>query len=106
MTVCRCELITDEDVKAAIDQWDARTLNEVKLLTRAGKGACQGRCCFSVLRSLVAYYLRVDPTTLQLPRARLPVRPVPIVLFRRPEEAPDPDGHVLNVLTLRDPARE
>jgi len=81
VTVCRCELVTDEDVARAIDDWDARTLNEVKLITRAGKGACQGRCCFSLLRAFVARRLEIEPATLQAPRLRLPVRPVPMALL-------------------------
>jgi hypothetical protein len=42
--VCRCEEVSLADVQAALDQ-GARDLQTVKLLTRLGMGACQGRNC-------------------------------------------------------------
>lgn len=41
---CRCEEVQFADVQAAIDE-GARDLQAVKLLTRLGMGACQGRNC-------------------------------------------------------------
>ena len=42
--VCRCELVTEAEVLAAIDR-GARTLDGVKFRTRAGMGRCQGGSC-------------------------------------------------------------
>ena len=42
--VCRCELVTEAEVLAAIDR-GARTLDGVKFRTRAGMGRCQGGEC-------------------------------------------------------------
>jgi len=104
VTLCRCELVTDEDIKAAIDRWNVHSMNEVKLITRAGKGACQGRCCFSLVRALVAHVLGVDPGTLLPPRVRLPVRPVPVVLFGRPGTT---TGDTISMIApLQDSSRE
>lgn len=42
--MCRCEEVTRAEVRAAIDE-GAADLQSVKLLTRLGMGACQGRNC-------------------------------------------------------------
>src|SRR5262249_60753733 len=42
--VCRCEEVTRAEVRAAVEE-GARNLQTVKLLTRLGMGACQGRNC-------------------------------------------------------------
>ncbi len=42
--LCRCEEVTLAEVKAAVSM-GARTIGEVKMLTRAGMGNCQGRMC-------------------------------------------------------------
>ena len=42
--VCRCEIITEGEVRYAIDR-GARTLDGIKFRTRAGMGRCQGGFC-------------------------------------------------------------
>jgi len=42
--VCRCELVTEGEVRDAIDR-GARTLDGIKFRTRAGMGRCQGGFC-------------------------------------------------------------
>jgi hypothetical protein len=42
--VCRCEEVTRAEVQGAVAE-GARDLSAVKLLTRLGMGACQGRNC-------------------------------------------------------------
>jgi glycerol-3-phosphate dehydrogenase len=42
--VCRCELVTEAEVAAAIDR-GARTLDGIKYRSRAGMGRCQGASC-------------------------------------------------------------
>ncbi len=44
LTICRCEEITLGEILDSIEQ-GAGTINEVKRLTRAGMGLCQGRVC-------------------------------------------------------------
>ncbi len=49
---CRCELVTEGEVLAAIDR-GARTMDGVKFRTRAGMGRCQGGfCAWRVMRLL------------------------------------------------------
>ena len=50
---CRCELVTEGEVLAAIDR-GARTMDGVKFRTRAGMGRCQGGFCAWRVMSLIA----------------------------------------------------
>ena len=50
--VCRCEDVTLEDIHALIKQ-GYRTIDEIKRVSRAGMGPCQGRTC----RMLIAQEL-------------------------------------------------
>lgn len=60
VVVCRCEEVDDTTVRAAIAAGDATT-REIKLRTRAGMGACQGRVCRTTIRRLLgASTLDVD----------------------------------------------
>jgi bacterioferritin-associated ferredoxin len=62
--LCRCEDVSVAEVDAAV-RAGARTMRDIKLRTRVGMGACQGRVCHAALDRLVEH-----------PEAgRLPVRP-------------------------------
>ncbi len=50
--VCRCEEVSRAEVVAAVTE-GARDLQAVKLLTRLGMGACQGRNCAPSAAGLV-----------------------------------------------------
>jgi glycerol-3-phosphate dehydrogenase len=51
--VCRCELVTEAEVHAAIDH-GARTLDGIKFRTRAGMGRCQGGFCTTRCMDILA----------------------------------------------------
>jgi bacterioferritin-associated ferredoxin len=73
--VCRCEDITRAEIEHALDQ-GARTLNDVKAMTRCGMGPCQGRMCGEAAAELVA--LRVGSRGAAGSWSpRPPLRPVP-----------------------------
>jgi glycerol-3-phosphate dehydrogenase len=61
--VCRCELVTEREVIAAIRR-GARTLDGLKFRTRAGMGRCQGGFCTSRCMELLARELPVPFTTI------------------------------------------
>ena len=67
--ICRCEDVSDIEARVAVER-GARTARDLKLRTRIGMGACQGRSCGSLIAALLgqpeAGYLSVRP----------PVRPV------------------------------
>jgi len=54
--ICRCEEITLSEIKAAI-QMGARSIGEVKMLTRTGMGNCQGRMCEHTVSAIIAHEL-------------------------------------------------
>jgi NADPH-dependent 2,4-dienoyl-CoA reductase/sulfur reductase-like enzyme len=75
--VCRCEEVTRAHVQAAVAE-GARDLQAVKLLTRLGMGACQGRTCAppaALLCGSPAAAGRINP--------RPPVKPVTLAALAR-----------------------
>lgn len=56
--VCRCELVTEAEVRAAIRR-GARTVDGVKFRTRAGMGRCQGGFCTTRTMELLAEELQI-----------------------------------------------
>lgn len=60
--VCRCELVTEAEIRAAIRRpVGARSLNAVKLRTRAGMGRCQGGFCQTRVLELLCEELNLSP---------------------------------------------
>jgi NADPH-dependent 2,4-dienoyl-CoA reductase/sulfur reductase-like enzyme len=77
--LCRCEEVTCGAVQAAIDEHGAADARQVKQLTRAGMGWCQGRVC-GYAASLLSAGGPGDPVE------RLVSAPVPLgVVGRSPE---------------------
>lgn len=73
--ICRCEDVTEEEVLRAIAQ-GAVTADEVKRLTRAGMGHCQGRTCRRLVNQLLARRLGQRPADQQPVTQRSPLQPV------------------------------
>jgi hypothetical protein len=55
-----------------------RELNEVKIVTRAGMGPCQGRMCGPALAEVIAAELALSPDKTGLLNIRPPLKPVPL----------------------------
>ncbi len=61
--VCRCETITEGEVRAAIRRpCGARSVDGVKRRTGTGMGRCQGGFCSSHVVNILAEELGIDPT--------------------------------------------
>ncbi len=76
--ICRCEGVRLSQIHDAIRHWDAHTWHEIKIITRAGQGACQGRTCALVVVHIVMKELgRYDDDVAPV-RLRFPVRLVPL----------------------------
>lgn len=60
--ICRCEEITLGEIKEAI-QMGARSIGEVKMLTRTGMGNCQGRMCEHTVAAIIADQLAGEGVT-------------------------------------------
>ncbi len=74
MVICRCEDVALREVQAALDL-GARSVNEVKRISRAGMGLCQGQICSLLVRHLLAAR-GVSLRDLHPATTRPPVRPV------------------------------
>ncbi|MCT4626521.1 FAD-dependent oxidoreductase [Halodesulfovibrio sp.] len=58
--VCRCENVTVGEIREVISQ-GAHDPNEIKIITRAGMGPCQGRMCGSAINEILAEELSSTP---------------------------------------------
>lgn len=74
--ICRCEEISLHEIEDAINN-GAITLDEIKKLTRAGMGLCQGRICSTLIIKLLAEK-GYNPKNSNTQHSRPPVRPVKI----------------------------
>ncbi|MBQ5531240.1 MAG: FAD-dependent oxidoreductase [Kiritimatiellae bacterium] len=73
--VCRCELVTEGEIRAAIRaRVGARTLDGIKRRTRCGMGRCQGGFCTSRLIELLGTELGTPPEEFLLSRKTAPRR--------------------------------
>lgn len=75
--ICRCEDVTREDILAAIND-GCRTLDEIKRVTRAGMGPCQGRTCRNLIAQELARIYGISVEDVLIPTFRAPVEPVNI----------------------------
>jgi NAD(P)H-nitrite reductase large subunit len=87
--VCRCEDVTLGEIRRAISE-GATTMDEIRRLTRAGMGPCQGRTCRLLIASELARKTgkavgEVTPSTF-----RPPMKPVTMGSLAEPgEEEPE-----------------
>jgi len=73
--VCRCEDITLEDIHALIKQ-GYHTIDEIKRVSRAGMGPCQGRTCRMLIAQELAKAYGVSMEEVIMPTFRPPVKAV------------------------------
>ncbi len=81
--ICRCEEVSLSEIRQAVAA-GARSVNEVKGLTRAGMGNCQGRMCEALVARAIAdevdspipYLQRVEAAGCFSPRP--PIHPLPL----------------------------
>jgi bacterioferritin-associated ferredoxin len=84
--VCPCEGTTAARVDQALDE-GAGDLGQMKRMTRAGMGECQGRICSPALAHMIAHRRGIPLEAIAPPSTRPPVTPVPIdVLVTLPDE--------------------
>eukprot|EP00768_Dysnectes_brevis_P001645 gnl/Dysnectes_brevis/1446_a1637_1403.p1 GENE.gnl/Dysnectes_brevis/1446_a1637_1403~~gnl/Dysnectes_brevis/1446_a1637_1403.p1 ORF type:complete len:1089 (-),score=415.66 gnl/Dysnectes_brevis/1446_a1637_1403:52-3318(-) len=83
--ICSCELVSAGDVHDAIDE-GARTLDGVKVRTRAGMGECQGGFCSSRVLQILSDRLGVDVAQITKRGSQSEVAPYSTSL-QTPEEA-------------------
>jgi len=67
--------------------------DQIKRLTRAGMGPCQGRRCREQIALLLATASDTSPAAIPLASYRAPVRPLPLNLLAASGETPDMQRH-------------
>ena len=78
--ICRCEDISlDEIHKVIADGF--RTIDEIKRVTRAGMGPCQGRACRLLIAQELSSYYGIPMEEVLMPTFRPPVKPVKLGNF-------------------------
>lgn len=75
LLVCRCEEITDEEIRKAIEE-GANSVTGIKRRTRAGMGLCQGKTCQKLVARILAQETGMNPQETLPSSDRPPVRPV------------------------------
>ena len=75
--ICRCEDITWREIKKQLDK-GYTTLDEIKRITRAGMGPCQGKTCRRILLQAIAGYLHKKVEEIPLSTFRPPTKPIPL----------------------------
>ncbi len=84
--ICPCEGITGAQVDQALAE-GVGDLGQMKRMTRAGMGECQGRMCNPALAQMIAHRRGIGLDAIAPPSIRPPVTPVPIhVLATLPDE--------------------
>ncbi|MGE5574095.1 MAG: NAD(P)/FAD-dependent oxidoreductase [Bacteroidota bacterium] len=91
--VCRCETVTEAEVLDAIRR-GARTVDGVKLRTRAGMGRCQGGFCMPRVMRILSRELGVPLEAITKRGPSSPIAPYPAkaLLREAQEEADDGPG--------------
>ncbi len=75
IVICRCEDITKERLMEVIaDGYE--TIDEIKRVTRAGMGPCQGRTCRQLIAQELSKIYGVPMEEVLMPTFRAPVKPI------------------------------
>lgn len=80
--VCRCEEVTEAEIRAAIRR-GYHSLEEVKRVLRTGMGHCQGRGCQRLIARLIQEETGTPAAGQRFPTARPPLRPLALDLLGR-----------------------
>ncbi len=75
MLICRCEEVTEEEIRQAMHD-GANTIAGVKRRTRAGMGLCQGHTCSKLVAGIIAEETGKPLAEILPATARPPVRPL------------------------------
>ena len=73
--ICRCEDITREKLMEVIAE-GYETIDEIKRVTRAGMGPCQGRTCRQLIAQELSKIYGVPMEEVLMPTFRPPVKPI------------------------------
>ncbi len=74
--ICRCEEVTESEIRQSIRKYDLDTVAEVKRATRAGMGLCQGRSCETSIKRILCEETDKDISEISADSTRPPTIPV------------------------------
>ena len=75
--ICRCEDVTREMIlKCIADGYE--TIDEIKRVTRAGMGPCQGRTCRQLIAAELSRHYGISMEEVLMTTFRPPVKPIPL----------------------------
>ena len=78
--VCRCEDITLGEIRKVIAD-GYRTIDEIKRVTRAGMGPCQGRTCQMLIAQELSRHYKIPMEEVLIPTFRPLIKPVKLGSF-------------------------
>jgi len=84
--LCRCEDLTKEKLHEILDKYDDISMEEIKRITRATMGPCQGRTCKELIAREIAKYRDENLEKVGLPSYRAPITPTKLGEIARSEE--------------------
>ncbi len=86
--ICRCEEVTLEEIERVIDEgYD--TIDDIKRITRAGMGLCQGRSCSKVIARIIAQKTGRPLQEILQTSYRFPVRTEKMVVVKEEQHEPE-----------------
>jgi hypothetical protein len=85
---CASEKMAKRDAATLLEDGPLNP-DQIKRLTRAGMGPCQGRRCREQIAMLLAMQSNTPVSAIPLASYRAPVRPLPLGLLADPAETPD-----------------
>lgn len=74
VVICRCEEVLRREILDVIDQ-GCQTPDEVKRMTRAGMGPCQGRTCGRLVVRIISERTGIPTARIRPMKPQFPVRP-------------------------------
>jgi bacterioferritin-associated ferredoxin len=80
ITVCRCSDVTLKEIRDLIRK-GYTTLDEIKRLSRAGMGQCEGKTCRTLIMQEIAKATGKTMEEIDVPTFRPPIVTVPLKLI-------------------------
>lgn len=74
--ICRCEEVTESEIRKVIRDFNLTSVNGVKRVTQAGMGLCQGRSCEQLVRRIIAEETEKRVDEIPMGKKRPPIVPV------------------------------
>lgn len=90
LLICRCEEVTRKDILWAIEH-GADSVDEIKRITRAGMGLCQGRTCERLVARILAEETGLKASDALPGSRRPPVRLISVSVFLGGESPLEPE---------------